>query len=396
LTALPTPDPQALQTSEQLCALIARNIERAGGWISFDRYMQLALYEPGLGYYAGGRHPFGAGGDFVTAPELSPVFARCLAVQVADWLHESTAQVWEFGAGSGALAAELLNALDDLGVDHCEYNIVEVSAALAQQQQALVAERAPGALARVRWLTQLPPDIRGVVLGNEVLDAMPVRCFMRREGQILERGVIWFAQEQRFAFAPRPADTRFASLAQQALASSGWPMQAFANDYSAELGEQASAWTSSVAARLQEGVMLLIDYGFPAAEFYHPQRGGGTLRCHYRHHSHDDPFWLPGLSDITAHVDFTAVHRAASEQSLRCLGFTSQANFLLSCDFAAQFQHLSARATDDSARARLAQSAGLLVSEAEMGELFKAIAFSRGDGFSARGFARRDRQQSLI
>lgn len=395
LNHLPAPDAQALQASEQLTALIAQDIARSGGWIGFDRYMHWALYAPGLGYYAGGKQPFGIGGDFVTAPELSPVFARCLAVQVADWLAESSAQIWEFGAGTGALAAGLLAALDDLGYGHCQYNIVEVSAALAQRQRALLAERVPGVLARVRWLTELPSHIQGVVLGNEVLDAMPVRCFMRQEDQIFERGVTWLAQERRFAFASRPADTRFASMTQQALAGSGWPLHDFANGYSSELGEQTTAWIASVATRLRQGVMLLIDYGFPAAEFYHPQRDSGTLRCHYRHHSHDDPFWLPGLSDITAHVDFSAIDAAAHTQSLQCLGFTSQANFLLNCDFAMQFGHLSARAADDVERARLAQSAAQLVSEAEMGELFKAIAFCRGEGFSSRGFARRDRRRAL-
>lgn len=395
LTHLPAPDAQALQASEQLTALIAQDIARSGGWIGFDRYMHWALYAPGLGYYAGGKQPFGIGGDFVTAPELSPVFARCLAVQVADWLGESHAQIWEFGAGTGALAAELLKALDDLGYGHCQYNIIEVSAALARQQRALLAERAPGALSRVRWLTELPSHIQGVVLGNEVLDAMPVRCFTRQDNQIFERGVTWLDQERRFVFTPRPVDERFASMAQQALASSGWPLQDFGNGYSSELGEQSIAWIASVGTRLGQGVMLLIDYGFPAAEFYHPQRDSGTLRCHYRHHSHDDPFWLPGLSDITAHIDFSAIYAAACTQSLQCLGFTSQANFLLNCDFAAQFGHLSARAADDVERARLAQSAAQLVSEAEMGELFKVIAFCRGDGFSSRGFARRDRRHAL-
>lgn len=357
--------------------------------------MQQALYAPGLGYYSGGAQKFGAGGDFVTAPELSPLFARCLSVQLIDWLSQTSPCIWEFGAGSGALAADLLVALAEAGVTNCQYHIVDVSSELAQRQRTFIAQRAPQVLSQVRWLHQLPAQFDGVVLGNELLDAMPVRCFRLRGERVFERGVVWQEDEQRLGFEDRIADARFEGLVRQALAASGWPSQAFGDDYRAELGEQAAAWVGTVAARLRRGAILLIDYGFPAAEFYHPQRGEGTLRCHYRHHSHDDPFWMPGLCDITAHVDFSAIYGVACSQSLECLGFTSQANFLLNCDFAAQFERLNSDAPDGAARARLAQSAAQLVSEAEMGELFKAIAFCRGASLSARGFARRDRQRSL-
>ncbi len=393
--ALPAPSPQAEALSRTLAARIADAIARAGGWIGFDRYMHHALYEPGLGYYAAGSRKFGADGDFVTAPDLTPLFGQCVAAQCAHWFASAPHAILEFGAGSGALAAQLLDALGVLGGAPLRYDIVEVSAELRERQRRTLAERVPALLARVRWLDALPPRIEGVIIANEVLDAMPVRIFRVREQAVYERGVACLPGGGGFTFEDRPADDAFAQQVRHTLADAQehGARDPFPPDYVSEIGEQAQAWVGTVAQRLAHGAMLLIDYGFPRAEYYHPQRAGGTLQCHYRHRVHADPFFWPGLQDITAHVDFTAVSHAAVHAGLAPLGYGSQARFLLDCGLLDRF----ARVPRDDARlwTRQAQAVQLLVSESEMGELFKAIAFGRGVPDDAPGFETRDRRGVL-
>ena len=422
---LPAPTDEQAGTSTRLLAQIQRTLAQQGGWIGFDRYMQQALYEPGLGYYAGGSRKFGAGGDFVTAPELSPLFGQCLAVQLAEWFEHVPPVVWEFGAGSGELAAQLLEALPGLGVERCEYRIVEVSAELRERQRLCLAQRVPEALNRVTWCDQLPESLEGVVLANELLDALPVRVFEFDGVSVYECGVRCTDDGLGLVVASRPADAALSARVRTTLADAGWgaaepigiaeaterirpaepqaagPAQENpspvdrpgAARYRSELGEQAAAWVATLASRLTRGAMLLIDYGFPRTEYYHPQRSQGTLNCHYRHRSHADPLWMPGLCDITAHVDFSRVFDEARRQGLACLGYTSQANFLLACGLPEVFARL--QPDDPLERARFAQALQALVSEAEMGELFKVIAFGRGLPAPARGFSLRDRQQAL-
>ncbi len=393
METLPLPGDEAAGASRALVQQIVRTIAREGGWIGFDRFMQMALYEPGLGYYAAGSRKFGPGGDFVTAPELSPLFGQCLARQCAHWFESAPAAIVEFGAGSGALAAQLLATLAELGAVPDTYRIVEVSAALRERQREVLAARVPALLGRVEWLDALPPRIEGVVLANEVLDAMPVRLFRWRDGVVFERGVVCASDGPGFAFADELASRALADLVRERLAEAWGEAGAPAGDYVSELGEQAEAWVETVAGRLERGAMLLLDYGFPRAEFYHSQRAHGTLQCHYRHRVHGDPFFWPGLQDITAHVDFTAAREAASRAGLAALGYNSQARFLIDCGL---LERLARYPREDAGEwLRIAQSAQMLLSEAEMGELFKAIAFGRGVPDDAPGFVTRDRRGAL-
>lgn len=382
------------QTAEpgRLSRLIGERIDLAGGWIRFDAWMHCALYEPGLGYYSGGRSQFGAGGDFVTAPELSPHYGACVAAQIAQWFDLGAAPViHEFGAGSGELARQVLQAMPALGWPAVEYRIVEVSASLRERQQSTLA----GHIAQTRWLDALPAVIEGVVLANEVLDAMPVRLFRLDGERVLETGVSRDASGHGFRHEDRLADAGFAERVRGVLAASGWAQQGgWPNGYRSEIGEQACAWIRSVGERLGCGAILLIDYGFPVAEFYHPQRSQGTLACHHRHRWHDDALRSPGEQDITAHVDFSAIAAAAASAGLEPLGYSNQAGFLLDCGLV---DRLADRARGD-ARAWASESAAIqtLVSEAEMGELFKVIAFGRGIPDESIGFLRSDRRASLL
>jgi SAM-dependent MidA family methyltransferase len=339
-------------------------IGRSQGWISFARYMELVLYEPGLGYYAGGAQKFGAAGDFVTAPELGSLFGRTLARQ----LQELPYPILEFGAGSGALAATLLSQHD------FDYRIVEVSPQLQARQRARLGTR-------VRWLERLPERIRGVVLANEVVDAMPVHAVAWREHGIMERGVSLSAD--RPAWSERPAA---GELLEQA---KGLRVLA---PYESEIGLVAQAWMRELAARLEEGVVFIIDYGFPRREYYHPQRAAGTLMCHHRHRAHADVFAHPGEEDLTAHVDFSALASAAVDAGLEVLGYTTQAQFLVNCGIT----EVLGEANADNALhyAPLAAEAQKLLSPAEMGELFKVLAVGRGVG-PLLGFSRGDRTATL-
>ncbi|HUL66136.1 MAG TPA: SAM-dependent methyltransferase [Burkholderiaceae bacterium] len=380
--SLPPPSAEAADHSDRVRRHIADRIDAAGGWIGFDRYMDLALYAPGLGYYTAGARKIGdslAGGDFVTAPEISPLFGRALARQVAEVLaqvtHGAPGRILEFGAGTGRLARDLLEALAACNVVIDRYEIVEVSADLRERQRGMLA-RWP-----VAWLDAPPRDFEGVIIANEVLDVMPVRLFIKGDAGLLERGVA--ADAGAFHFSDRPADAELVDAARE-IETERAPFEA---GYASEIGFVARAWSEGLAGILARGAALLIDYGFPRREYYHPQRRMGTIMCHYRHHSHADPFWLPGLNDITAHVDWTAVAQAAHESGLDVLGYTAQSRFLLNGGV------LDLLANDHTP----AQSSAVqrLLSEAEMGELFKVLAVGRGVSAPLVGFARGDRLHTL-
>lgn len=364
--ALPEPSSEARAHSEKLARAIRDDIAAAGGWINFARYMELALYAPGLGYYAAGAAKFGAAGDFVTAPEISSLFGRTLARQVAEVLEASGPQVLEFGAGTGKLAADLLQTLGS----RCEtYFILEPSPDLRQRQADTLRRLAPDAFARVQWLDTLPTAFSGCMLANEVVDAMPVHLLHFADGTISERGV-GIAPDGGFMFIDQPAQGEVLEAARD-LGIEG------TEDYITELNLAAPAWIASLAGVLRQGALLLFDYGFPAREYYHPQRTQGTLMGHYRHHALDDPFFLPGLADITAHVDFTALALAAEIHGLDLLGYTSQAGFLINCGITGVLGE--AQAADTATYLPLANQANRLLSPAEMGELFKVMLLGRID-----------------
>ena len=354
-------------TTHPLSALICSVMARQGGWLPFDRFMALALYAPGLGYYARGNRQFGmlpsSGSDFVTAPELSPLFGQALARQVAQALDGSgTDEVWEFGAGSGVLARELL---DTLGTRVKRYTIVDVSGALRERQREVLRLH----LDRVRWIDEWPETLQGVVVGNEVLDAMPVQL-LHFDGQHWhERGVAlreaggdsahaappWAWADRRTDLRPPVEDVLSVEAGSGAM-------------FTTEIHPQAEAFIATLADRLQRGAAFFIDYGFPAAEYYHPQRSGGTLMCHRAHQADTDPLADVGAKDITAHVNFTGIAMAAQSAGLQVLGYTSQARFLMNCGLLDLLQ---------GADIQTIANAQKLLTEHEMGELFKVIGFAK-------------------
>ena len=378
-----TTEANSLTTALQ--QLVKQAVARHDGWLPFDRFMALALYAPGLGYYANESRKFGelpsSGSDFVTAPEMSPLFGQALAVQVADALQATgTHEVWEFGAGSGALAHQLLDAL---GGSVRKYTIVELSSSLRDRQRAKLA----GFGAKVQWVGELPERIEGVVVGNEVLDAMPVKLIARIGGVWHERGVgLPQAQPEReeavrpelvegaFTWADRPTDLR------PPLDIEG------DHDYLTETHPQAEAFVRTLGDRLARGAAFFIDYGFGESEYYHPQRHMGTLMCHRGHMADGDPLIDVGLKDITAHVDFTQLAVAAAEAGLETLGYTTQGRFLINCGIVPLL-------ADAPLPSRIAGQR--LIAEHEMGELFKVIAFYRGEFWDAAGFREGDRTHRL-
>ena len=376
--SLPEPGPDQLAASQQLVRRIRSDIAASGGWISFARYMELALYTPGLGYYSADSAKFGGGGDFVTAPQLSPLFGRVLARQLAEVLRQSGGGVLELGAGNGLLAEQVLGEFRALGLE-VPYSILEVSGHLrARQQQALQ----PFA-GKVRWLDALPERFAGVIFGNEVLVALPVHLIHWTKDGPLERGVA--VRAGSLAWADRPiADPVLGGRARALELPAG---------YLSEINLAAPALIKTLAERLYAGLLLFIDYGFGRGEYYHPQRHMGTLRAHYRHHALDDPFYLPGLCDLTAHVDFTAVADAGLEAGLDVCGYATQAHFLLAGGITALLAETSA----DSAADYLPLSAGVqkLLSPAEMGELFKVIAMAGGGVACPHAFALGDQRHRL-
>src|SRR5712692_8167315 len=355
--ALPEPTPDAREHSNRVAEHIRGEITASGGWISFAHYMELALYAPGLGYYSAGARKLGKAGDFVTAPEISPLYGQTLARQVKQVLEAGFDEVLEVGAGSGALAATLLEELERSG-------------------------RVPHLLERVAWLNRLPPVFSGVVLGNEVLDAMPAHV-VRVQGAKVEEGGVG-VRNDRLDWSWRLA--------------SGGPLDAaralgLPEGFRTEVQQAAQGFIRSLAGVLEKGVAFFVDYGFPQKEYYHPQRRDGTLMCHYRHHAHADPFFLPGLQDITSHVDFSAIAGAAREGGLEVAGYASQAQFLVNCGIT---EVMSRTPAEDGAKfLPLANQANRLMSPAEMGELFKVIAFTRGFSQTLLGFGEGDRRSAL-
>lgn len=379
MSPLPAPDPAALEYSEKTAALIRDEIESAGGWIPFSRFMELALYAPGLGYYSAGMHKFGAAGDFVTAPEISALFGRTLARQAAQVLGLTAGNILEIGPGSGRLAFDLLSELDRSGQLPERYFLLEVSADLRQRQQQLLARFAP----RVEWLDRLPAVFSGLIVGNEVLDAMPVDLVAWGEDSLFERGVS--LEAGRFAWSER-------TLASGELFDSAASLDVPPGTVS-EISLAARGFVATLAGILEKGAILMLDYGFGQSEYYHPQRSSGTLMCHYRHYAHDDPFYLPGLQDITAHVDFSAIAETGIRHGLNLLGYTSQAHFLLNSGITDLLEQASPEQA--SAYLPLAAQAQKLLSPAEMGELFKAIALGKGVDIPLLGFAHGDKSHML-
>lgn len=390
---LPEPSSDAQAASCALQDLIADDIRRHAGWIPFSRYMELALYAPGLGYYSGGSAKLGKDGDFTTAPEITPLFGQALAQVVAGLMRQSVPRIMEFGAGSGRLAFDILAELTVMGMAPHEYLIVDLSGELRARQERLLGAMAGSGQTQVRWLDRIPASFSGVVLGNEVLDAMPVHLVIKSGQGWRERGVVLAdAAGSRFAYQDRPCD---AALVAQIPDADALPV-----GYLTEVHPQASGFMRALGDMLaagraesgQGGAALLFDYGFPAHEYYLAQRARGTLMCHYRHHAHDDPLYLPGLQDITAHVDFTAMARAALDAGLDVLGYTSQAAFLLD----AGIGDLLLRTAPDDVMRYLPQANAVqkLISPAEMGELFKVLAVGTQLQLPER-FARNDRSHRL-
>jgi SAM-dependent MidA family methyltransferase len=394
-----TPDAAAAAHSARLASLIRSEILAAGDALPFDRFMDLALYAPGLGYYAAGCGKLGPAGDFVTAPELSPLFGRCIATQAVEVLNAlGGGDILELGAGSGALAAEVLTALETAGRLPDRYWILEPSPELAERQQKHLAERVPELLARVDWVQEPPSALRGLVLANEVADALPVHRFcipaqtapkdvadavreilVRADGE-------GFAEVQATPVTPGLAD---------AVAGLRLPPSTLTGGLCGEINLRLRPWLALLGAGLTAGMILIVDYGYPRRELYLPERRDGTLLCHHRHRAHADPYIHIGLQDITAHVDFTAVAESGAAAGLALAGYTTQANFLIGCGLD---RHLNAAAADPETLLDLAAGAKQLVLPAAMGERFQAIAFTHGVEPPATGwcgFALRDLRQRL-
>jgi SAM-dependent MidA family methyltransferase len=391
MSSLPQPSADALAQSARLLEHIEAELAAAGGWIPFARYMELALYAPGLGYYSGGARKFGPGGDFITAPELTPLFGQALAAQVEQVMRASAPALIEVGAGTGLLAADLLLELERRDCLPERYGILELSGELRERQFDTLAAKAPHLAARVQWLDALPERFAGAVVANEVLDVMPVHLVVSRAEGLFERGVAIAADAagvRRLCWADVPAAGAVAEGA-RALAL---PVPQ-SGEYVTELNLAGKAWVAAWAERLQAGALLLIDYGYPRAEYYLPSRSGGTLLCYYRHHAHGDPFLWPGLNDITAFVDFTAVAEAGFEAGLDVQGYTTQAQFLFNCGVLECLERRGARESADYIRA--ARAVQRLTAPQEMGELFKVIALSRAIDGPLLGFARGDRTHAL-
>lgn len=388
MSTLPTPSADAKIHSEQLASLIQHTIKKAGGWIDFAEFMQLALYATALGYYSAGSQKFGKTGDFVTAPEISPLFAQTLSNQIAQVLRKTNGDILELGAGTGKLAADILLTLAQLEPElksvPTQYFILEVSDHLRQVQLETLQKKLPKELMqRVVWLNVLPAAFDGVVIGNEVLDAIPVHLVHTTPQGLCERGVVF--DGEGFAFQDMPLTEKHLLEAVNKLN--------LPNGYITEICPAASGLIASLANMLQHGIILMIDYGFAAREYYHPQRNQGTLMCHYQHYAHIDPLINVGLQDITAHVDFTGIAYAGVNHGLALSGFCSQAQFLMNCGILDVMSQVSPQ---DMARyAPLAAAAQKLLSPAEMGDLFKVIAFSKGFEEALIGFVSGDKSHTL-
>ena len=383
MATLPIPSAQQQAFSQQLSALIQQKIKNNQGWISFAYFMNMALYAPGLGYYSGGAQKFGHGGDFVTAPEISPLFAKTLALQAAQILAAMQGDILELGAGTGKLAADLLLELQALDSLPKQYFILEVSDHLRQMQRETLQEKLSQDLfKRVVWLEKLPVNFIGLIIGNEVLDAIPAHLIINTETGLCERGVSF---EQTFIWQDKPLQK--GNLRDEVSAYS------LPSHYLTEVCPAATGLMNSLADCLKQGAILMLDYGFGVAEYYHPQRNQGTLMCHFQHYAHSNPLINIGLQDITAHVNFTAIAEAGVSQGLSLAGYCNQASFLINCGMLDILRKTSP--SNMAVYAPLTAAAQKLLSPAEMGELFKVIAFSKNFDEPLIGFKDGDKSHTL-
>ncbi|HJU24398.1 MAG TPA: SAM-dependent methyltransferase [Casimicrobiaceae bacterium] len=367
--SLPVPDDTARAHSARVVECVRDEIERTHGFIPFTRYMEIVLYAPALGYYVAGAEKFGEAGDFVTGPELTPLYGAAIARQLEPILATTRERrIVELGAGNGALAASLMEALGASDASPLRYTILEVSPQLRDVQRATIAARSPSHLDRVEWVDVLPNAIDGVVVMNEVLDAIPPRIVSRKAGAWFERGVTIVGGE--LAWTEHPFDDPRI----EALARERFPADI---DYTSEVNPAAEALVTTIGRRLACGALLVIDYGFARHEYYHPQRHAGTLVGHYRHRVHDDPFLWPGLSDLTTHVDFTAIADAGERAGLDVMGFSTQASFLLGCGILDLLRDVGA--PESATYLHAASAVQKLLSPAEMGDLFKVLLLARGE-----------------
>lgn len=384
--SLPAPDADSAAHSRRCREFIVDRIAAAGGSLSFAEFMQHALYAPGLGYYTAGSKKFGQGGDFVTAPEISPLFGAVAARQIAPAIASiDRAEVLEFGAGSGALAEQVLRKLAELDVLPARYSILEVSPELAARQAARLEAALPELFDRVRWLADWPREHRGVVLANEVLDAMPVERFVRRDEGVRQCAVA--LEGERLVLHERDAPAALTAEIERIERALGARLP---DGYCSEVSLAARHWVRELGECMREGLALLFDYGLPRAEYYAPERGQGWLRCHFRHHAHDDPLILPGIQDITAWVDFSAVADAAAAAGLAIAGFSAQAQFLLGGGLS---EEMTAAAPDDLPT--LSREIKLLTLPGEMGEHFKCLGLIAGELSPPAAFGLGDRSNRL-
>jgi len=388
MNTLPAPSAEAQKHSQQLISLIQKTIKEQKGWISFAEFMHLALYRQTFGYYSAGSQKFGdsktGGGDFVTAPQISPLFAQTLSNQIAQILNITRGNILELGAGTGKLAADILLTLAESGSVPTKYLILEVSDHLRQVQQETLLSKLPKDLVqRVEWLTELPVNFNGVVIGNEVLDAIPVHIVHAKDEGLYERGIAIDGDE--FAWQDKAlSEPRLLELVSKLNLHEG---------YMTEVCPAASGLIASLANVLEQGIILMIDYGFSAREYYHPQRNQGTLMCHYQHYAHIDPLIYIGLQDITAHVNFSQIAMLCDPHGIRLAGYASQAQFLMNCGI---LELMSQVSPHDMARyAPLAAAAQKLLSPAEMGDLFKVIALSKNIDEPLLGFMQGDKSYTL-
>jgi SAM-dependent MidA family methyltransferase len=392
VTTLPQLNADELAHSQRVFAHIREFMVAQGGVIGFDAWMRLALYAPGLGYYSAGATKLGVDGDFITAPELSSLFSRCLARQTADILRVTGGDVLELGAGSGRMAADMLTELDALDALPERYRILEVSADLAQRQRERLAHLPPQLSARVEWLDRWPSRaMRGVVVANEVLDAMPVQRFVlrNRPDGIDVRALAVRLTDTGFEWQETSPSAELMHAVADIVEALPAPLP---DGYRSEVCLAFQPWMAGLAGLLEEGVALLIDYGLPRSQLYHPERSDGTLRCHFRHRAHDDPFVNVGLQDITSWVDFTRVAEAADSVDLEVLGFATQAAFLIGAGMESLLT-TELQLADGNARrqAQLAGEARRLMLPGEMGEIFKVIALGRGFDMPLAGFSTQSR-----
>jgi len=391
--SLPEPSSDALQHSQKLVEHIRNEINKNGGSITFRRYMEMALYEPSLGYYVAGMHKIGEQGDFITAPEVSPLFSQCIALQCKEVLQEThgdtstqlSAGILELGAGTGIMAVEILLSLEKENALPEHYFILDLSPDLKQRQKETFEKRAPHLLKHITWLSQLPESFIGVILGNEVLDAMPVEVFTQQGENVFEHHVIW--EEGSLCEQLQVADDSFSD---KVLALN---IPNDATPYTSEINPNLIGWFESMANCLHKGVILLADYGYPRKEYYFHERNKGTLICHYQHLVNEAPLHYTGLQDITASVDFTAVAEAADDAGLTVAGFTSQSTFLSNSGLEALFTKALDKNPND--QYKLAQQVRTLSLPAEMGERFKFIALSKNFKKSLMGFSKLDQRIRL-